>query len=182
MLIFFSFSKPNFLVVTLLKALFLSSRATVLYHSIWFRCFQIFLLPLLQPQKRVLCTELRVKKKRSHATFSHLGIILSDGAFYFQVYLINIFTASQSWTSNTAKPCIPQKSCFQWTCSKFFVLWLGHNSFVSAHFGILTQRLVHPTAPVLLTKIYIFRLGRYISFTRWCLPTKSLNWKKGWNP
>ena len=100
MLIFFSFSKPNFLVVTLLKALFLSSRATVLYHSIWFRCFQIFLLPLLQPQKRVLCTELRVKKKRSHATFSHLGITLSDGGLYFQVYLINIFTASPSWQHN----------------------------------------------------------------------------------
>ena len=96
MLIVF-FSKPNFLLVTLLKALFLSSRATVLYHSIWFRCFQIFLLPLLQPQKRVLCTELRVKKKRSHATFSHLGIILSDGKFYFQVYAINIFTGSPSW-------------------------------------------------------------------------------------
>ena len=96
MLIVF-FSKPNFLLVTLLKALFLSSRATVLYHSIWFRCFQIFLLPLLQPQKRVLCTELRVKKKRSHATFSHLGIILSNEAFYFQVYTVNIFTGGPSW-------------------------------------------------------------------------------------
>ena len=109
---FFSLSKPNFLLVTLLKALFLSSRATVLYHSIWFRCFQIFLLPLLQPQKRVLCTELRVKKKRSHATFSHLGIILSDRAFYFQIYLINIFTASWSWNRQQHGQTIHSKGKF----------------------------------------------------------------------
>ena len=52
--------------------------------------------------------------------------------------------------SITAKPYIPQKSWFQWICSKFFGLWHGHNYFrppwlsrlleakndiASAHFG-----------------------------------------------
>ena len=31
--------------------------------------------------------------------------------------------------SITAKPYIPQRSWFQWICSKFFVLWHGHDFF-----------------------------------------------------
>ena len=77
------------------------------------------------------------------------------------------------WRSNLginiimAKPYVTQKSSIQWICSKFFVLSHGHNYFWplwlwrlleaknvigSAHFGTSTQRSVHPTVPVLLTK------------------------------
>ena len=50
---------------------------------------------------------------------------------WWRRYISSIFY----WWSNlgidsiTAKPYISQKSSIQWICSKFFVLWHGHNYF-----------------------------------------------------
>ena len=90
-------------------------------------------------------------KMSFHIEFQHINSLKSISLIFLLVVNLEI-------DSITAKPYMPQKSWFQWICSKFFVLWHGHDYFwpprlwrlleaknviASAHFGTLTQRSVH---------------------------------------
>ena len=77
-------------------------------------------------------------------------LFLSVGRIKRTISSIFLLVVRVEIDSITAKPYIPQKSWFQWICSKFFGLWHGHNYFwppwlwrlleaknviASAHFG-----------------------------------------------
>ena len=65
---------------------------------------------------------------------SYCCLILDSSIFFTfsireTVLLIVLLVVWVEIDSITAKPYIPQKSWFQWICSKFFVLWHGHDYF-----------------------------------------------------